>query len=133
MTKRASSSYVRRKVLEHYAKDHPFIKNRKVMYCGGGHEGRGCDIVIDVGLSDWEAEHWQPHALDGSDEPPNTYPCCIPCHRAKTAKHDAPIIAKVTRTREKQQGVRRSSKPMPGSKRSGWKHKMNGDWERRDG
>lgn len=130
MTRRAASSYVRRKVVEHYARPHPIGtlagKGRRVMFCGGGHEGRGCDLMIDVGISDWEAEHDQAHFFDGSDEPPNTYPICIPCHRQKTSKVDRPAIDKAKRVIDQNAGVKRASKPMPFGKRSGLKQKMDG-------
>ena len=125
MSRRASSSYVRRKVLQHYGKPHPFIQGRTVMYCGGGKDNCGCDAQIDVELAYWEGEHEQPEALGGADEPPNTYPICAHCHKAKT-KREAPVIAKAIAEKEKREGVRRTSKPMPFGKRSPLKQKMDG-------
>jgi hypothetical protein len=67
-------------------------------------------------------------------------------HRVKTATKDLPEIAKgrrVTAANEKfrakvlakQTGepvrVKRKSRPMAGSRDSGWKQRMNGKWERR--
>lgn len=123
---RASSSYIRRHVLDHYAKQHPFMRSRRVMYCGGGHEGRGCDAQLTVGMSYWEAEHDQPAALGGSDEPPNTYPSCALCHKKKTATKDAPAIAKAFAVKEKLEGVRKTSRPMPHGKHSPTKMKFGG-------
>lgn len=127
MSKRASSNELRRAAVARHSKDHPLIEGRQVMYCAT------CDAQIDLEISWWELDHRIPLALGGSNEPDNLQVLCGHCHKQKTRTKDIPTIAKVTRTREKQQGVRRTSKPMPGSKRSGWKHKMNGDWERRDG
>lgn len=126
MTRAASSSYVRRRVLDHYAKQHPFVRNRRIMYCGGGHEGRGCDAMISVGISYWEGEHWHPEALGGSDEPPNTYPSCALCHKIKTATKDAPAIAKAFAVKEKLEGVRKTSRPMPHGRHSATKKTMSG-------
>lgn len=124
MSRRASSSYVRRKVVEHYATDHPFIFGRRVMYCGGGKPNCGCDAQIDVGLTYWEGEHEQPEALGGADEPPNTYPICAHCHKRKT-KAEAPVIAKAIAEKEKREGVRKTSRPMPHGKRSSTKMTMD--------
>jgi len=121
MAKRASSNETRRICVERHAVPHPFIDGRTIMYCAA------CDAQIDLALSYWEADHRIPVALGGSNEPDNIDPLCQHCHKLKTTKKDIPIIAKVTRTREKQQGIRRSSKPMPFGKHSGLKKKMNGD------
>ena len=56
---------------------------------------------------------------------------CVPCHRDKTREHDMPLIAKGRRIRERNMGIKRTSHPMPGTKASGWKHKMSGEWVRR--
>lgn len=131
MTRRAASSYIRRKVVEHYARPHPIgtlsCRGRRVMFCGGGHEGRGCDHMIDVGLSDWEAEHHLAAFFDGADEPPNTYPICIPCHKAKTYREDRPAIDKAKRVMAQNAGIKRASKPMPHGRRSATKRKLNGE------
>lgn len=121
MTRRPASNDLRREAVRRHAKPHPFIEGRQIMYCAE------CDAQIDIGLSWWELDHRIARALGGSDEQDNLQVLCGHCHKIKTTKHDVPIIAKVTRTREKQQGIRRSSKPMPFGKRSGLKRKLNGE------
>jgi len=121
MTKRASSNEVRRLCVATHGRPHPFIESRQVMYCAD------CDAQIDIGLSYWEADHRIALALGGSNEADNIEPRCAHCHKLKTSKKDIPAIAKVTRTREKQQGIRRSAKPMPFGKRSPLKKKLNGE------
>jgi 5-methylcytosine-specific restriction protein A len=55
----------------------------------------------------------------------------VRCHADKT-KIDVREIAKTKRIHAKHIGAFRSqSRPLPGSKRSGWKHLFNGKWERR--
>jgi len=120
MAKRASSNETRRICVERHRVPHPFIDGREIMYCAD------CDAQIDIGLSYWEADHRIPVALGGSNEPDNIEPRCQHCHRLKTTRKDIPTIAKVTRTREKHQGIRRSSRPMPFGKHSGLKKKMDG-------
>ena len=121
MAKRASSNDIRRICVARHARPHPLIEGRDVMYCAA------CDAQIDVMLSYWEADHRIPVALGGSNEPDNIEPLCQHCHKAKTFKKDIPVIAKVTRTREKQQGIRRTSSPMPHGRRSPTKRKLNGE------
>jgi 5-methylcytosine-specific restriction enzyme A len=61
----------------------------------------------------------------------NVVVLCRFCHRAITRER-APIIAKSNRIRERVAGIKRiRGRPLPGTRRSGWKHKVNGTWERR--
>jgi hypothetical protein len=108
-----------------------------------------------------EAEHEIPHALGGSDKPPNVKPCCSgKCealqpqptshstassqrsskgytgHRDKT-KADVKRIAKSNAVVAKHSHFKRSKNPMLCSKRSGWAKKYDratGRWKavRRD-
>ena len=91
-----------------------------------------------------------PKHRDGPDAHWNLTPRPIPEHREKTARIDAPEAAKDKRVVERQAEFRRKmlakagqtedappsqrqkkGRPMPGSKRSGWKRKMNGELVRR--
>ena len=58
---------------------------------------------------------------------------CIRCHRWKTQKHDTPLAAKTVRQRDKiGLGIKKtSSKPLMGTKASGWRKPFNGPPERR--
>ena len=55
---------------------------------------------------------------------------CIPCHDEISAKdttaraHGKRIVANAAR-------AKRPSRPMAGSRASGWRHRMDGTWERR--
>lgn len=54
---------------------------------------------------------------------------CIPCHAAISAK-DTTVRAHCNRIVEKTAKVKKSN-PLPGSKASGWRHRMDGTWEKR--
>ena len=57
---------------------------------------------------------------------------CQDHHRAKTHGHDRPKINKAKRLRERGEGIkRRKGRPMPGSKASGLRKRMDGTVERR--
>lgn len=85
-----------------------------------------CKGEIDLAISSWEADHVVPFALDGT----GVMPAHWRCHRVKSAD-DWSEIAKGRRARERNLGIKRSARPMPGSKASGWRKKMNGETERR--
>jgi hypothetical protein len=53
------------------------------------------------------------------------------CHDPKTHKHDVPGIARAKRLEQTRVARAPSRNPLPGSKASGWKRKMNGTVERR--
>ena len=76
-------------------------------------------------------DHAVPDALDGEPTLDNCQVLCGACHRRKTSDLDVPAIAKAVRTNEKLMGLRRRGPAMPGTKRSGWKKKLDGSTERR--
>lgn len=91
-----------------------------------------CPTLVGPSLGEWEADHLIPIADGGGDglDGENLYPCCIPCHREKT-KADVKWIAKGKRVRDKHLGLRQSKRPMPGSKRSRFRKRMDGTVEER--
>ena len=90
-----------------------------------------CSLKIDAGKA-WDIDHVLPLALGGTNEPKNLQILCKPCHRSKTTKADIPAIAKTKRLKARHLGARSpSTRPIPGSKRSPWKHKMDGSVVRR--
>jgi 5-methylcytosine-specific restriction endonuclease McrA len=90
-----------------------------------GNKCRMCQCTID-GTSGLEWDHRVPLAIGGEDELSNLEPLCIRCHRTKT-KTDVATIAKATRQRQRNLGIRKPkarissppkaekkpSKPMP--------------------
>ena len=90
-----------------------------------------CSQKIDAGKS-WDIDHILPLALGGTNEPDNLQILCRPCHRSKTSHSDIPRIAKTKRLKARHLGARASStRPIPGSRRSPWKRKMDGSVVRR--
>jgi len=97
------------------------------------HSGRChiCTRRIEAGEL-WELEHCKPLWLGGADEPENMRPAHIKCHAVKTAG-EATARAKSDRVRAIHLGIKSQSRnPLPGSKASGWKRRMDGSVVRRD-
>ena len=78
----------------------------------------------------WHNEHVQARGLGGADNPDNYRPAHIDCHAGKT-RQDRAVMAKADRQMKKHTGVKRTRNPLPGSKASRWKRKMDGTVERR--
>ena len=83
-----------------------------------------CGGKIDGVKSAWD-EHIDPLWLNGNNARENRGVAHAKCARAKSAAETADR-AKVRSTAEKHFGAHRSRTPMPGSRRSGWKKKMDG-------
>jgi hypothetical protein len=79
----------------------------------------------------WD-EHLQPLSMGGLNDLANRQLWCKKCSATKTAG-EAPVRAKSNRVRARHIGVpkKRKSRPIPGSRDSGWKAKIGGGWERR--
>lgn len=56
----------------------------------------------------------------------NCLAVCPSCHRYKSAKHDTPLAAKTVRQADKHAGIRHTRNPLPGSRKSKWKRRMDG-------
>lgn len=90
-----------------------------------------CPSTIDPVREKWALDHIIPLAAGGADTDDNLHPVHVKCHTEKTAE-DLGRIAKIARVRSKHLGTKiKSGRPLPGTKRSGWKHKVSGEWERR--
>ena len=90
----------------------------------------GCGVKIISGDGP-EYDHRIEDMLDGGNDVDNCVVLRKRCHDRKT-KERRPEIDKVRRGFENRIKARdRRGKPMPGTKASGWKHKIDGGWERR--
>ena len=90
-----------------------------------------CYQKIDAGKA-WDIDHILPLALGGTNDSENLQVLCRPCHRIKTSKADIPRIAKTKRLKARHLGARSpSTRPIPGSRRSLWKRKLDGSVVRR--
>lgn len=89
-----------------------------------------CGAPLTVGK--FHYDHVIPDAMGGTPTLENCAVLCVGCHSAKTGKRDIPTIAKMKRQRAKHIGAfAKSGRPMPGSKASPFKRKINGQVERR--
>jgi len=85
-----------------------------------------CSLKITVG-QEWDVSHENPLELGGADDESNWLPAHRRCHREHTALNDIPAIAKAKRIYAKHIGAKPPSRnPMPGSRASKWKRKMDG-------
>jgi 5-methylcytosine-specific restriction enzyme A len=90
-----------------------------------------CGGRIDGVREAWEVEHIIPLAQGGDDHGDNLAPAHVKCHRAKTSV-DATNTARAKRREAAHIGAKAPSRnPMPGSKASGLRKRMNGTVERR--
>lgn len=85
-----------------------------------------CDCKLDK-RTGCEINHIIPLAKGGADERDNYEALCRSCHREITAKEHAGQIAKAKRMDQREAGIRKQSRnPLPGSRGSGVRKKMNG-------
>jgi len=121
MTARRNSTKDRRVCLAEHGFEHG---GRQKLIC------HRCKRWLTVGIDEWDADHWPiAFSLGGTE----VHPICKPCHAVKTATSDVPILAKGKRKGEKLSGVRKrgTGRPIPGSKASGWKKRLDGTVIRR--
>ncbi|MEQ8822780.1 MAG: HNH endonuclease signature motif containing protein [Filomicrobium sp.] len=94
----------------------------------GGYCECGCNQKI-IGTPEYD--HIIEDMIDGGNDLENCRVMTKKCHRLKTEER-RPELDKTRRSFEKRIGVRkRKGRPMPGTRTSGWKQKMDGSWERR--
>lgn len=91
-------------------------------------EGQRCNCSLSLGV---QFDHDVPDQLGGDNSLENCRAVCVQCHRIKT-RGDIRQIRKSDRQRDKHSGtMAKKGKPMPGSKSSEWKRRMDGRWEHR--
>jgi len=78
----------------------------------------------------WDCDHRIALINGGGHRESNLFLILKEHHKAKTAL-DVAEKAKIYAVRKKHLGLKKSKRPMIGSKASGWKRKMDGTWERR--
>lgn len=97
------------------------------------HDGKCCICGGKIAVGErWIDEHVAPLWRDGDNSTDNRAPAHEGCARKKTAS-EAKERAKSRRVAAKHIGAHvKKGPPMPGSKRSKWRKRMNGNVERRE-
>jgi 5-methylcytosine-specific restriction endonuclease McrA len=87
-----------------------------------------CKGKIDGVHQRWIVEHMRALELGGEDTEANMAPVHEACAIAKTSgpQGDHARAAKAKRVKSKHLGIKKSKNPLPGSKGSKWKRKMDG-------
>ena len=91
-----------------------------------------CELCpAKTGVGNIFYDHRISDALGGEPTLENCQVLCKTCHDIKTRTQDVPKIAKTKRQRAKHLGIRkRQSRPLPGTKASGIRKRMDGRVER---
>lgn len=102
------------------------IRAAAILRAGGRCEACMAKLKVREG----EVDHILPDALGGEPTLENAQVLCSVCHKAKTAD-DVRRVRKADRQRDKHTGAfKASSRPIPGSKASGIRKRMDGSVER---
>lgn len=70
----------------------------------------GCGFKLRSGEAHYD--HIVAEWLTRDNSLENCQVLCIPCHKAKTAKRDVPMIAKTKRVRDREQGIGKPKRKM---------------------
>lgn len=90
--------------------------------------GSGIRCGADMTRTGVRYDHIDPDANSKDNSLENCCACCPKCHDFKTRKRDVPMIAKTVRQQDRNHGIHKPrSRPMPGSRASRFKRKMNGE------
>ena len=89
-----------------------------------------CGYVLTAGGTFYD--HIQPDGLGGEPTLENCQVLCRTCHDAKTFGEDNPRMTKADNQRKRHFGIKaRKGSPMPGTKASGLRKRVDGTVERR--
>lgn len=90
----------------------------------------GCGVKLGAGNVFYE--HIEPDKLGGLNDLSNCAALCRTCFKLKTSGYDRPTIDKSRRQQDRNRGIRpHVYRPIPGSRNSPWRKKMNGRVELR--
>ncbi|WP_081979428.1 HNH endonuclease [Pseudooceanicola atlanticus] len=90
-----------------------------------------CGQPIDGTKEAWDADHVIPLEISRDDSDDNLRPAHKRCHSRKTAESDMPAIAKAKRVKAKHEGAFKTRNPLPGSRGSALKKRIDGTVVRR--
>lgn len=102
---------------------------RLALFLAAGGRCHICGGLIRPG-DGWEVEHVIPLAQGGEDGGDNLRPAHVKCHRSKTSR-DAADTARAKRREAAHLGIKKTSRPIPGSRASGFRKRLDGTVERR--
>lgn len=85
-----------------------------------------CGRRLLYGEHKFEFDHIIPLGLGGLSDDGNIRVVCKSCHLDKTTKVDVPAIAKAKRNFRRAAGIKKNSRPIPGSRNSPWQKKFDG-------
>lgn len=86
-----------------------------------------CNCTLGVGV---QFDHIISDSSGGEPTLDNCAAVCLPCHGWKSRNVDTPKAAKIKRQSDAHLGIKKSSNPLPGSRASGIRKRMNGTVER---
>ena len=127
MSDRRNSMRARRICVETHGREDHLGRIYMVCFCCGA------IIYPKDARTPWRGDHITRWADGGRDTADNLRPICLRCDAGKNGKaaHDTKIIAHGKRVGAKQMGWRRrGSRPLPGTKSSGIRIRMNGTVEK---
>lgn len=79
----------------------------------------------------YNVDHIIPCWEGGKGEVDNGRIICLPCHRDKSSE-EGRLTQQADKKGRKDRGLRKAQfRPLPGTRASGWKAKIGGEWERR--
>lgn len=85
-----------------------------------------CKYEISGSSEGWEISHVIEWAISRDDSDENCHPAHKRCHAVHTAENSAAVIAKTHRQQDMFYGFKESRNPVPGSRDTRFKKKMNG-------
>ena len=91
---------------------------------------QNCAVKLKPG--NWHLDHHIRLKDGGANREANLRVLCEPCHREKTGQENKDQ-AKANRIKARTYGIKKPGPPMPGSRASKWKKKLDGTVELRDG
>lgn len=92
----------------------------------------GCMQKIEPTIDAWDTDHKVAIVNGGENRESNGATYFRKHHQQIKTPADLREKSERYRSQRRHFGMKKPhGRPMPGTKRSGWKHKMNGDWERR--
>lgn len=108
----------------------PKVKAQAFQRAAGFCEGEGCGVKLSPGK--FHYDHDNPDGLTGEPTLENCKVLCLACHGTKTKKDQHDIAQAKRRERKHVMGIRQTKgRPLPGTKASGLRKRMNGQVERR--